>query len=137
MYYSFEESFYEGKPVLELLEDGKPMFEETDGRIKRLIFGIKKAKMFICCLDQIKAFCESEGGKPPINSTILIEDKENNLKCYCERRNHFINRYGKEINRPYLRIQSGKTRISFGLKKAKGILFLSDQIEDFIEEYSQ
>lgn len=134
--YSFEEKIYKGNPVLELLENGVPVFEETDGRIKGLTFGLKKAKMFICCLDLIKTFYVSEGGTPPINSTILIEDKENSLKCYCERRNRF-RRYGQEINRPYLRIQSGNTKISFGLKKAKGIFLLSNQIKDFIEEYSQ
>lgn len=49
--YSFEEKIFKGNPVLELLEDGAPVFEDTGGMIKRLAFGLKKAKMFICCLE--------------------------------------------------------------------------------------
>lgn len=128
--YSVEESIFESHPILILLKDGEPVFEEAE-HIKRLRFGIKKAKMIINTMAQIEIFFNSNGTKPPKNSEIYINQGKYDITCYCIKRNNF-RRNNTIIKRPYLKIWSSNTRIGFGLVKAEGLIVLKDQIEDFI-----
>jgi|LSQX01.2.fsa_nt_gb hypothetical protein len=133
--YSFEENSVGGNPYLELIIDAEKI--DKVNKVKRLQFGIKKAKMIMNSIDQIKLFCDTNGDQPTPNSKICIRNKENDIICYCKKYNSFKMPYGKEIYKPYLKLWIGNTNIGFGLEKAKGILFLRNQIEDFIAEYSQ
>jgi len=127
-FYSFEETTYESHPILRLLKDGKPVFEDN---IRGLGFGIKKAKMIINTMAQIEIFFNSKGASPPKNSKIYINQGKYDIPCYCIKYIGFPIRDSK-IERPYLEIRSNNTSIGFGLVKAEGLITLKDQIEDFI-----
>ena len=130
-FYSFEETTFKDRPVLRLLKDRKPVFEE---KLKGLQFGIIKAKMIINAMAQIEIFFNSKGAKPPKDFKIAINQGKYNILCYCIKRIGFqINDF--EIGKSYLKIWSNdsyKTSIGFGLVKAEGLITLKDQIEDFI-----
>jgi hypothetical protein len=128
--YSFEENIYEGHPILILLKDGMPVFEDN---IRGLGFGIKKAKMIINSMAQIEIFFNSNGANPPRDSKIYINQGKYNISCYCMKRNNF-RRNDTIIERPFLKIHSNDTSIGFGLIKAEGLIALKDQIEDFIRK---
>ena len=128
--YSVEESIFEGHPILILLKDGEPVFEEAE-HIRRLRFGIKKAKMIINTMAQIERFFNSKGANPPKDSKININQGIYDIPCYCIKRNNF-RRNDIIIERPYLQIHNNNTSIGFGLVKAEGLIVLKDQIEDFI-----
>jgi len=126
--YSFEESIFEGHPILILLKDRNPVFEDN---IRGLGFGIKKAKMIINTMAQIEMFFDSKGAKPPKDSKININQGMYDIPCYCIKHINF-RRNDITIERPYLEIHSNNTRIGFGLVKAEGLIILKDEIEDFI-----
>ena len=128
--YSFEEDIYKGHPILRLLKDGEPVFEEAE-HIGGLGFGIKKAKMIINAMAQIEIFFNSNGANPPRDSEIYIPPGKYNISCYCIKYIGF-SRGGITIEKPYLKIWSNNTRIGFGLVKAEGLIALKDKIEDFI-----
>jgi len=128
--YSFEENIYEGHPILILLKDGMPVFEDN---IRGLGFGIKKAKMIINAMAQIEIFFNSKGANPPRDSKIYINQGKYDISCYCMKRNNF-RRNDTIIERPFLKIHSNDTSIGFGLIKAEGLIALKDQIEDFIRK---
>jgi len=123
-FYSFKETTYEGHPILILLKDGNPVFGG-------LGFGTKKAKMIINTMAQIEIFFHSKGVNPPKDSKININQGKYNMLCYCIKRINFrIN--DTTIDKSFLEIHSDDTRIGFGKVKAKGLIILKDQIEDFI-----
>lgn len=127
-FYSFEETTYEGHPILILLKDRKPVFGDN---IRGLGFGIKKAKMIINTMAQIEIFFNSNGANPPKNSKIYINQGKYDMPCYCIKRINFrIN--DSIIEKSFLEIHSNDTSIGFGLVKAEGLITLKDQIEDFI-----
>ncbi len=128
--YSFEENIYEGHPILVLLKDREPVFDEAE-HIRGLGFGIKKAKMIINSMAQIEIFFKSNGAKPPHDIKINIDQGKYDIPCYCIKRNNF-RRNDIIIERPYLQIHNNGTSIGFGLVKAEGLITLKDQIEDFI-----
>lgn len=130
--YSFEETTYEGHPILTLLRDGEPVFEEAE-HIRGLKFGIKKAKMIINSMAQIEIFFNSNGANPPKDSKIYINQGKYDIPCYCIKRNNF-RRNDIIIDNPFLQIHSNDTSIGFGLVKAEGLITLKDQIEDFIRK---
>lgn len=132
--YSFEENSISGKPYLELITDAEKI--DKVNKVKSLKFGIKKAKMIMNSIDQIKLFCGTNGDQPTLNSKICVRNKENDIICYCKKYNSFKMSYGNEIYRPYLKLWIGNTSIGFGLEKAKGLLFLNNEIRDFIIKYS-
>jgi len=127
-FYSFEETTYKGNPILRLLKDGKPVFED---KIKGLQFGIKKAKMIINTMAQVEIFFNSKGASPPNNSKIYINQGKYNMPCYCIKCIDFLIKDSK-IEKSFLEIHSNDTRIGFGLVKAEGLIALKNQIEDFI-----
>ena len=126
--YSFEENIYEGHPILILLKDGMPVFEDN---IRGLGFGIKKAKMIINSMAQIEKFFNSSGANPPNDIKIYIDQGKYDIPCYCIKRNNF-RRNNTIIERPFLKIHSNNIKIGFGPVKAEGLITLKDQIEDFI-----
>ena len=128
--YSFEENVYEGHPILILLKDGMPVFEDN---IRGLVFGIKKAKMIINSMAQIEIFFNSDGANPLNDIEIYIDQGKYDIPCHCIKRNNF-RRNDTIIERPYLKIRSNNTRIGFGLVKAEGLIALKDQIENFIRK---
>jgi len=131
--YSFKEDTYKDNPILILLKDGEPVFEEAE-HIKGLKFGIKKAKMIINAMAQIEEFLKGEN--PPEDSKISIPPGKYDIKCYCKKYICFP-RGGTTIIKPYLKIWSDDTsitRIGFGLVKAEGLITLKDQIENFIRK---
>lgn len=128
--YSVEESIFEGHPILILLKDGEPVFEEAE-HIRRLRFGIKKAKMIINTMAQIEIFFNSNGAKPQNDIKIYINNGKHDISCYCIKRNNF-RRNDTIIERPFLQIHNNGTSIGFGLVKAEGLIVVKDQIEDFI-----
>ena len=130
--YSFEETTYEGHPILILLKDGEPVFEEAE-HIRGLKFGIKKAKMIINSMAQIEIFFNSGGANLPNDIEIYINQGKYDIPCYCIKRNNF-RRNDIIIDSPYLQIHSNGTSIGFGLVKAEGLITLKDQIEDFIRK---
>ena len=130
--YSFKEATYKSNPILILLKDGEPVFDEAE-HIKGLRFGIKKAKMIINTMVQIEEFFNSKGVKPQKDSEINIPPSKYDISCYCIKYIGFP-RGGTIIERPYLRIRSNNTRIGFGLVKAEGLITLKDQIKDFIRK---
>ena len=131
-FYSFEETTYKGHPILILLKDRNPVFDEA-GFIRGLKFGIKKAKMIINTMAQIERFFNSNGANPPRDSKIYINQSKYDISCYCMKRNNF-RRNDTIIERPFLKIHSNDTSIGFGLIKAEGLIALKDQIEDFIRK---
>ena len=131
-FYSFKEKTYKGHPILILLKDRNPVFDEA-GFIRGLKFGIKKAKMIINTMAQIERFFNSNGANPPKDSEICIDQGKYDMPCYCIKRNNF-RRNDTIIERPFLKIRSNNTRIGFGLVKAEGLITLKDQIEDFIRK---
>ena len=126
--YSFEETTYKDHPILRLLKDGMPVFEDN---IRGLGFGIKKAKMIINSIAQIEIFFKSDGANPPNDIKIYIDQGKYDISCYCIKRNNF-RRNDIIIERPYLQIHNNGTSIGFGLLKAEGLITLKNQIEDFI-----
>ena len=128
--YSFEEATYKSNPILILLKNGEPVFEEAE-HIRGLRFGIKKAKMIINTMAQIEVFFNSEGAKPSKDSEIYIPPSKYNISCYCIKYIGFP-RGGTTIEKPYLKIWSNNTHIGLGLVKAEGLITLKGQIEDFI-----
>jgi len=130
--YSFEEDIYEGHPILILLKDGEPVFEEAE-HIRGLRFGIKKAKMIINTMAQIEIFFNSNGANPPRDSEIYIPPGKYNISCYCIKYIGFP-RGRTTIEKPYLKIWSNNTSIGFGLVKAEGLITLKNEIEDFIRK---
>ena len=128
--YSFEEATYRSNPILILLKDGEPVFEEAE-HIRGLKFGIKKAKMIINTMIQIEEFFNSKGKKPPRDLEINIPPGKYDISCCCIKCIGFP-RGSIIIERPYLKIRSNNTHIGFGLVKAEGLISLKDQIEDFI-----
>ena len=126
--YSFEERIYEGHPILILLKDRNPVFEDN---IRGLGFGIKKAKMIINTMAEIEIFFNSKGTRPPKNSKIYINQGKYDIPCYCTKRIAFRIR-DFEIEKPFLEIHGNDTKIGFGMVKAEGLITLKDQIEDFI-----
>ena len=130
--YGFEEATYKDNPILILLKDREPVFDEAE-HIRGLGFGIKKAKMIINTMAQIEIFFNSNGAKPPRDSKIYIDQGKYNMPCYCIKRINFqINDF--IIEKSFLEIHSNNTRIGFGLVKAEGLITLKDQIEDFIRK---
>lgn len=128
--YSFEESIFEGHPILRLLRDGESVLDEA-GFIRGLGFGIKKAKMIINTMAQIEIFFNSNGAKPQNDIKIYINQGMYDIPCYCIKHINF-RRNDIIIERPYLQIHNNATSIGFGLVKAEGLIVLKDQIEDFI-----
>ena len=126
--YSFEETTYKDNPILILLKDRNPVFEDS---IKGLGFGIKKAKMIINSMTQIEIFFNSSGANPPNDIKIYIDQGKYDIPCYCIKRNNF-RRNNTIIERPFLKIHSNNIKIGFGPVKAEGLITLKDQIEDFI-----
>lgn len=125
-FYSFEETTYEGHPILILLKDRNPVF----GGLR---FGIKKAKMIINTMAQIEIFFNSNGANPPKDSKIYINQGKYDMPCYCIKRINFrIN--DSIIEKSFLQIHNNGTSIGFGLIKAEGLITLKDQIEDFIRK---
>jgi len=110
-FYSFEETTYKGNPILRLLKDGKPVFED---KIKGLQFGIKKAKMIIDTMAQIEIFFNSKGANPPKNSKIYINQGKYDIPCYCIKRIDFLIK-DSNIVKSFLEIQSNETGFGFGL----------------------
>ena len=131
-FYSFEETTYEGHPILILLKDREPVFDEAE-YIGGLKFGIKKAKMIINSMAQIEIFFNSNGAKPPNDIEIYIDRGKYDIPCYCRKYTNFLRRNFR-IEKPYLKIWSSGTSIGFGLVKAEGLITLKDQIEDFIRK---
>ncbi len=130
--YSFKEATYKSNPILILLKDGEPVFEEAE-HIKGLRFGIKKAKMIINTMAQIEIFFNSKGANPPKNFKICINQGKYDIPCYCIKRIGFPRR-GTTIEKPYLKIWTNNKRIGFGLVKAEGLITLKNEIEDFIRK---
>ena len=130
--YSFKEDTYKGNPILILLKDTEPVFEEAE-HIRGLGFGVKKAKMIINAMAQIEEFFNSKGEKPPRDFEINIPPCEYDVSCCCVKYISFP-REGIIIEKPYLKIQSNNTCIGFGLVKAEGLITLKNQIEDFIRK---
>ena len=128
--YSFREETFMGNPILTLLKDGEPLFEEAE-HIRGLKFGIKKAKMIINTMAQIEVFFNSNGAKPLHDIEINIPPGKYDISCCCVKCIGFTIG-GIIIDRPYLKIWSNRTHIGFGLVKAEGLITLKDQIEDFI-----
>lgn len=130
--YSFEEDIYEGHPILILLKEREPVFDEAE-HIGGLGFGIKKAKMIINTMAQIEIFFNSNGKKPQNDIKIYINQVKYDMPCYCIKRNNF-RRNNTIIEKPYLEIWSNNIKIRFGLVKAEGLIALKNQIEDFIRK---
>jgi len=130
--YSFEEDIYEGHPILILLKDEEPVFEEAE-HIRGLRFGIKKAKIIVNTMAQIEIFFNSNGANPTRDSEIYIPPGKYNISCYCIKYIGFP-RGGTTIEKPYLKIWSNNTSIGFGLVKAEGLITLKNEIEDFIRK---
>jgi len=130
--YKLEETTYGNHPILILLKDGEPVFDEA-GFIRGLRFGIKKAKMIINAMAKIEIFFKSKGANPPKNSEIYINQGKYDMPCYCKKYIDF-KRGGTIIEKPYLKIWSNDTSIGFGLVKAEGLIALKDQIENFIRK---
>jgi hypothetical protein len=130
--YSFREDTYRGNPILILLKDIEPVFDEAE-HIKGLKFGIKKAKMIINTMAQIEVFFNSNGANPPEDFEIYVDQGKYDMPCYCVKRINFrINNF--TIDKSFLEIHSNDTKIGFGLVKAEGLIILKGQIEDFIRK---
>ena len=82
--YSFEETTYRDYPILRLLKDREPVFDEAE-HIRGLKFGIKKAKMIINSMAQIEIFFNSNGAKPPNDIEIYIDQGKYDIPCYCRK----------------------------------------------------
>jgi hypothetical protein len=124
--YKYSEQ-YMGIPIMEILKDGEPFWEDLPGAKTHFRFGIEKAYMLLNCMPKIKEFNESAGG---IGINVSQYRNENNIYNFqCNICRLYWNGH------PYLKIEDCKT-INFGLLKSESIIELEDEIKMFCDIYT-
>ena len=126
--YTYEYSKqYRGIPIMEILKDGEPFWEDLPGAITHFSFGIEKAYMMLNCMPIINEFYES-AGRTGINvDQYRNENNIYNLQCNIRRRYYQMH--------PYLQIIYFNP-LNFGLLKSESIIELEDKIEKFCDTYA-
>jgi len=132
--YSIIEKTYHGNPIIEVLKNGEEFGLEFPFD-QNFQFGLGKAKMILIAMDIIKLFVDSNGEKPEHEKTDKLSNEEHDMEVWCTKYNSF-NWYGRYINRPYLALDSGPVRIGFGLVKARALIEIEHEIENFVSKYS-
>jgi len=121
-------SSYKGNPIMEILKNDEPFWEDLPGAKKNFRFGTKKAHMLLDCIPIIQEFYHSKGIIPNITKS-QITVRNSLIGCKVSR--HVW--YGH----PYLRIvDDNMNLINFGLLKSKSIIELKDTIKHFFDNYS-
>lgn len=121
------------KPVLEILKDGKPFWEDFPWAKKHFRFGVEKALTLMTAFPVIEEFYNHDGREPNTPDPIKLKSSRYCPMCRIRRYNGFT-RKGRFINRPYLEI-TGYDTIRFGLLKAIAIIENREVIEDFIFKF--
>ena len=121
--------------MIEILQDGKPFWEDLPGAKDHFRFGLKKATLILTCLDAIMDFYTSDGCKP--EAPIVISSKKWQTRCSVRRHEGF-ERDGKWYDKPYLELENPDeqdTRVrplKFGYLKATAIVYLTHSIKEFV-----
>jgi hypothetical protein len=135
--FSIEESLFKGYPVINILENGKPFYEDNDKkRIKDYSFGIKKSIVIISNIQLIKQFVESNGNNIESNIEFDFSNDKYCLSGTYIKYDDFLRSDGININKPYLQFMSS-ANIAFGLHKAQAFLELQSDIERFIQKHKK
>ena len=121
-------SSYKGNPIMEILKNGDPFWEDLPGAKKNFRFGTQKAHMLLDCIPIIQEFYHSKGIIPNITQPPIIVS---NSIIECKVSRHVWNGH------PYLKIVDDNMKvINFGLLKSKSIIELKHKIKHFIDNYS-
>ncbi len=130
-WFSVVESRWRGEPVLEILQDGRPFHVVLDGHKSRFRFGVRKARMLLACLREIRVFYASGGTLPVTLDPLTVHSRPWQCDCMLSRHEGF-KRGGHWQAKPWLKIASGNACIGIGVSKAEAVLFLEAEIERFV-----
>ena len=123
---------YKQSPILEILENEKPLGEKYFGLKEHFVFGKIKARLILCCIETIKQFSDTDGHLPGAGEDLLLSNEELDLNCVITHHSSFRSRTGGHVEKPYLEIrdQYGNT-INFGRKRAQAIVDTEADIRKF------
>ena len=105
-------------------------------------FGRSKAKLIINCMEIVKDFNRYKGkidtkkhNKLFKHDDVIITIEDGKM-IVTNRKGSFITSWGKVVNKPYIKLKSGKLNIAFGLTKAGALVELENQIKEWINKNS-
>jgi len=128
--FSTEISEFKGNPMLVVLCNGQP-WGTTYPTDPEFQFGRTKALMILAIRDLLEEFDRTEGldaaqiqrelpNAPGLTRPLVIKGSAG-----------FDAPNGHHVDKPYLTLTSGKTKISLGVNKAHALLFVWKDIEKF------
>ena len=121
-------SSYKGNPIMEILKNDEPFWEDLPGAKKNFRFGTNKAHMLLDCIPIIQEFYHSKGVIPNITDS-QITVRNSIIGCKVVRHVSYVH--------PYLKIVDNNMNvINFGLLKSKSIIELKHMIKHFFDNYS-
>ena len=129
--FELRRGWYKSRPIVEILKNGTPFWEELPESKDHFSFGYKKAVLLLSCFDTIKAFHDSCGKEPPPGRVETIGHSGFAGRVEIRRFEGFKSR-GAWVNRPYLEIATEGSRIGLGMMKAKALLELQGEIQQFV-----
>ena len=129
--FSTEISHFKGNPMLVVLCNGQP-WGATYPTDPKFQFGRTKALMILAIRDLLEEFDRTEGrdaarvqkevsNAPGLTHPLVIKGSAG----FDAPNGHFV-------DKPYLTLTSGKTKISLGVNKAHALLFVWKDIEKFV-----
>lgn len=121
------------KPLMEILKDGGPFWEDLPGAKRYFKFGIGKAETLLDAIPIIEIFNESKGREPNTPDPKIIENPKYCPRCSIRRYNGFM-KGTTWVDRPYLEA-SGYDLINFGILKSMAILEHQKAIEKFVNDF--
>jgi hypothetical protein len=130
---SVEELLYRQHPVLEFKKNGKG-FCSRIGPKRRFLIGIRETKMILTCMLPIDEFMESNGTKPEKDVEQCMNNGPYSLPCSYTKYLRFKYKSGKEIEEPYLMIESEDLKLEIGFEEASAVSQKRHLLWRFVEE---
>jgi hypothetical protein len=128
---SLHELNHKGRPYVEIRRNGEPFFPIGSSK-KKFQFGRYKALMLLTCREEINRFASTGGREPKSNIEICENNGPYIQICTCTKYDSFETSFGMIVHKPYLRIESNGISIGFGVEKARSIVQLMAEIEEFV-----
>lgn len=122
-----------GNPVIEILKDGAAFWEDLPGAKQHFTFGITKAMMILSCMKWIQHFLDSPSSDLDLLQPKSVSSLEWGNTCTIQAFPGFKRR-GAWVEKPYLEISAGDTKIAFGRLKAESLILLQNELKKFVQE---
>ena len=126
--FSLAHGIFDGKPFIEILENGSPWGDTHRNAKRHFSFGRRKARMILLAEGQIREFVDS-GGEAPKSSPMRVQGGSLLDDSVIITREDSFTIGATHIPLPHIKLTHKEESIGFGLSKADALLTLWPQID--------